>query len=215
MKTLDHPNIVKLFQVSSSNELEIHSCSQSKKNEGATPSPGRFSPNPVVLRLIVMFVLTTGMALLLFCHLSKAGVLRVEHIPMLINANKISHALPDYTGRKWLIPLLVMILEEVGGWIHQIRSWRGSLLKETKLKLEALPCKFGTVIVNVGAHLMNVRLQIFHPIHHQIHMVLPVNLMGCKCIAWCSLWENIPFCLILMNTSLVWCKPGWATLWHL
>jgi hypothetical protein len=26
-----------------------------KKNKGATPSPGRFSPNPVVQRLIVMF----------------------------------------------------------------------------------------------------------------------------------------------------------------
>ena len=31
------------------------------KNEGATPSPGRFSPNPVVLRLIVMFsAIVTG-----------------------------------------------------------------------------------------------------------------------------------------------------------
>jgi len=31
------------------------------KNEGTTPSPGRFSPNPVVLRLIVMFsVIVTG-----------------------------------------------------------------------------------------------------------------------------------------------------------
>ena len=26
-----------------------------KKNEAATPSPGRFSPNPIVLRLIVKF----------------------------------------------------------------------------------------------------------------------------------------------------------------
>jgi hypothetical protein len=31
------------------------------KNEGATPPPGRFSPNPVVLRLIVMFsAIVTG-----------------------------------------------------------------------------------------------------------------------------------------------------------
>jgi len=31
------------------------------KNKGATPSPGRFSPNPVVLRLIVVFsAIVTG-----------------------------------------------------------------------------------------------------------------------------------------------------------
>ena len=33
---------------------KTHVAPLSRKNEAATPSPGRFSPNPVVLRLIVM-----------------------------------------------------------------------------------------------------------------------------------------------------------------
>jgi hypothetical protein len=60
------------------------------------------------------FLLTTGIAALLSCHLSKAAILKAEPILALIYINEITSTLPSYPVRK-CSTLIPMMLEEVDG----------------------------------------------------------------------------------------------------
>jgi hypothetical protein len=63
---------------------------------------------------VAIFVLTTGIAVLFSCRLSKAAILGVEPIPSLIYIDEITCTLPSYPIRNCLTPIL-MTLEEVDG----------------------------------------------------------------------------------------------------
>ncbi len=156
---------------------------------------------------ITIFAHTTGIVALLSWHLSKAAILRVEPIPALIYINEITCTLPSYPVRKCLTPIL-MTLEQVDGWVGQVGSCGSSLPKETKSKLYTVNLGLRVwgihrvAIVNVGVHFVNVCLWMYHPIHCQVYEILPVNLMCWEGIAQSLHWENISFCLILMNPLL-------------
>jgi hypothetical protein len=96
------------------------------KNEGATPSPGRLSPNPVVLRLIVMFyAIVTGRIVRFRPPGRKMKAIPPPSFPLERRATVPSSVHPSlHPGAHWFI---VMFLRLGTGRSDQIRPPGGNL----------------------------------------------------------------------------------------